>query len=202
MSLTVAGGPFGPAGTSFVNVERPRAFLLWERSPKRIRARFAGETVVDSRRAALLHETGHLPVYYFPEDDVRMDLLEPTEHVTRCPHKGEASYWSLRVGDALAENAAWGYREPLAGAPPLAGQLAFYWSKLDEWWEEDEQVFGRPRDPYHRIDVVPSSRRVRISLGGEVLAETERATAVFETSLPVRWYIPPEDVRTELPVAR
>ena len=74
---------------------------------------------MDSRHAKLLHEQGHLPIYYFPEEDVRMDLLEPTDHATHCPLKGDASYWSVRVGDRVAENAVWGYPDPIEGAPPL-----------------------------------------------------------------------------------
>ena len=201
MTLTVGAGPFSRTSASFVNVERPTAFLLFDDSPKRIRATFAGETIADSSRAKLLHETGHLPVYYFPEDDVRTDLLEPTDHSSRCPHKGDASYWTLRVGDSVAENAAWAYRDPLDGAPPLAGYVAFYWDKLDAWFEEDEQVFGHPRDPYHRIDAIPSSRRVRVAVNGETVAESTRTTALFEAGLPTRWYLPREDVRTDVLVA-
>ena len=198
MSLTLGTAPFGERPAGFLNVETRKPFLLFEDSPRRIRATFAGETVVDSRRAKLLHEHGHLPVYYFPGADVRMDVLEQTDHSTHCPRKGDASYWSLRIGDKIAENAAWSYPEPLEDAPPLAGYLAFYWGKLDEWFEEDEQVFGHPRDPYHRIDVMPTSRHIRVRVNGELVAESSRAKALFEAGLPTRWYLPPEDVRTEL----
>ena len=198
MSLTIGTGPFGDRPAGIANVDTRGPFLLFEDSPRRVRAAFAGETVVDSRRPKLLHEHRRLPVYYFPEADVRMDLLEPTEHSTHCPLKGDASYWSVRVGDNVAENAAWSYPEPIEGAPSLAGHLAFYWEKLDEWFEEDEQVFGHARDPYHRIDVVPASRLVRVTVNGEVVAESRRAKALFEAGLPTRWYLPPEDVRTEL----
>ena len=66
------------------------------------------------------------------------------------------------------------------------------------WYEEDEQVFVHPRDPYHRVDVLQSSRRVRVSVNGEGVAETEQPKVLFETSLPPRYYIPPEDVREEM----
>ncbi len=198
MTLTLGTGPFGQRPGGVLNAEADRRFLFFEDSPRRVRTTFAGETVVDSRRAKLLHEGGHLPVYYFPMADVRMDLLEATDHSTHCPYKGDASYWTLRVADRVAENAAWSYPEPLEGAPPLAGFLAFYWEKLDEWFEEDEQVFGHPRDPYHRIDSVPTSRHIRVRVNGAVLADSTRATAVFEAGLPTRWYLPSEDVRTDL----
>jgi uncharacterized protein (DUF427 family) len=96
-----------------------------------VRAIFNGETVADSRRVKLMHETGHLPVYYFPEEDIREDLLEPTDHTTHCPFKGDASYRSVRVGDRVAENAVWAYPEPEENFAPLAGYAAFYAAKMD-----------------------------------------------------------------------
>ncbi len=114
-------------------------------APYRLRAFFAGETVFDTVGAKLLYETAHLPVYYVPEEDLRHDLLEPSDTQTRCPHKGEASYRSIRVGDRLQPDAVWTYREPIAPAAFLTGLAAFYWRKLDAWFVEDEQVFGHPR---------------------------------------------------------
>jgi uncharacterized protein (DUF427 family) len=199
MALTVGTGPFGrqPAGSFNFEIPRERGIIYFEDSPRRIRARFGGETIVDSRRAKLLHEQNHLPIYYFPVEDVRMDMLEPTDHSTRCPFKGEASYWSVRAGGRLAENAAWSYPEPLDDAPPLAGYVAFYWAKMDEWLEEDEPAIVHARDPYHRVDVLDTSRHVRVSVNGEVIADTTRAKVIFETGLPPRWYVPPEDVRMD-----
>jgi len=76
--------------------------------------------------------------------------------------------------------------------------IAFYWDRIDRWLEEDEEIYVHPRDPYHRIDVLDSSRHVRISLEGELLAESTRPTALFESNLPPRWYLPREDVLAEL----
>jgi uncharacterized protein (DUF427 family) len=201
MTLTIGTGPFGDQGEKTFNFEvrAPRDHVLFfEDSPRRVRVVFGGETVADSRRVKLMHEKGHLPVYYFPEEDVRMDLLEDTDHTTHCPFKGDASYWSVRVGEEVAENAVWSYHEPIESAPPIAGYLAFYWRKMDHWYEEDEEVFVHPRDPYHRVDVLESSRHVRVSVNGEVVAETERPAILFETGLPPRYYIPPEDVREDV----
>lgn len=200
MSLTVGTAPFGrtPAGTFNARIDGPAHILYFEASPRRVRAIAGGVTVADSTRASLMHETGLLPVYYFPLEDVRTDLLEPSDHVTHCPFKGEATHWTLVADGRRIEAAAWEYRDPIEGAPPIAGHLAFYWAKLDHWLEEDEEVFGHARDPYHRIDVVPSSRRVVVRLDGEVLAESTRALALFESGLPTRWYLPPEDVRAAL----
>lgn len=196
MTLTIGTGPFGHQAGGVFNFSRdgPAHVLYFEDSPRRIRTRFAGETVADSRGAKLLHETGLLPVYYLPLDDVREDLLEPTRHTTHCPFKGDAAYWSVRVGDRVAENAVWWYPQPLDHAPPLAGYAAFRWDAMDAWYEEDEEVVVHPLDPYHRVDALRSSRRVRISAGGEVLAESDRPVTLFETGLPVRYYLPAEDV--------
>lgn len=102
------------------------------------------------------------------------------------------------MGGKTIENAVWGYQAPLAGAAPIAGYLAFYWERVDAWYEEDEQIFVHPRDPYVRIDVLQSRRAVRALLGGVVLAESRRARFLFETGTRTRYYFPPEDVRREL----
>jgi uncharacterized protein (DUF427 family)/putative intracellular protease/amidase len=94
-------------------------------------ARWGGEVVADSVDALLLRETGLPPVTYFPLDDVRMDLLHRTEHHTRCPFKGEASYWSIEVGDRRSEDIAWAYEDPLPARADLKGRLAFYADRLE-----------------------------------------------------------------------
>lgn len=201
MSLTMGTGPFGPRRGGTFNFDtsalKPHT-LYFEDCPKRVRAEFAGEMIVDSRRVKILHETGQLPLYYLPLDDARRDLLQPTEHTTHCPFKGDASYWSVQVGDRVAENAVWSYPEPREDAPPLAGYLAFYSDRMDAWYEEDERVIGHPHDPYHRVDVLQSSRQVRVTVNGEVVAESTRPKMLFETGLPPRYYLPPEDVQTDL----
>jgi uncharacterized protein (DUF427 family) len=200
MGLMTGTGPLSPkpAGSFNFDPPPPGSALYLEPTPKRIRAVVADEVVADSRHAMLLQESGHQPIYYFPPEDVRADLLEPSDKHTRCPKKGEASYYSIRVGDRVVRNAAWYYPEPLDGAPPLKDLIAFYWDRIDQWLEEDEAIFGHARDPYHRIDLRRTGRKIRISLDGELLAETARAIALFESNLPARWYLPREDVLTEL----
>ena len=199
MSMMVGAGPFGHAPMGRFNFERPRekGVLYWEPTPRRVRGILADEVVVDSHRVMLLHETGHMPVWYFPREDVRAELLEPSDRHTRCPWKGEASYWSVRVGDRVAADAVWAYPEPLPEAPPLGDYMAFDWGAMDRWLEEDEEVHIHVRDPYHRVDVLPSSRHVRISLDGELLAESARPLVLFETGLPPRWYLQLSEVRTD-----
>ncbi len=96
------------------------------------------------------------------------------------------------------ENVGWSYRDPDAAHEPMRNHLAFYWDKLDAWFEEDEQVFVHPRDPHKRVDTMPSSRHVKVVVDGEVLAETRRPTLLFETHVPTRYYIPRVDVRQDL----
>ncbi len=167
-------------------------------SPKRVRVVFNGETIADSKRLILLREEGCLPVYYFPQEDVRMESMIPSEHRTSCPHKGEASYWTVRVGEKEAENAVWSYLSPSPECSEIKGYLAFEWKKMDGWFEEEEEIFVHPRDPHKRVDAIHSSRHIRILIGNETLAETRRPCLVFETGHPVRYYIPKEDVRMDL----
>lgn len=169
-----------------------------EPSPRWVRVKLGGETIADSKQVLLLRETGHLPVYYFPAEDVRLELLTSTDHHTHCPYKGDASYWTVRTGDKVAENAVWSYPEPLPQRADIKGYLAFYWHKMDAWYEEEEEVFVHPRDPYKRVDTMPSSRHVKVVLGGQVVAESNRAHLLFETGLPTRYYLPQEDVRMDL----
>ncbi len=201
MALTLGDAPFGPRRNGIFNFDtgvlKPHT-LYFEDCPRRVRTVFNGETIADSRHMKQLHETGHLPVYYFPEGDVHMRWLEKSTHTSHCPFKGDAAYWSIQVGERRADNAVWTYPEPLPDSPSLAGYLAFYWDKMDAWYEEDERVSVHPRDPYHRVDVLDSTRHVRVAINGETVAETRRPRLLFETSLPTRYYIPREDVRTQL----
>ncbi|MBV9796132.1 MAG: DUF427 domain-containing protein [Actinobacteria bacterium] len=169
-----------------------------EPNQRRVRVFFGGEPIADSSRTIYLFETGHLPVYYFPREDVRFDLLESTSHTTHCPYKGDASYYSIAAGGRQADNAVWAYREPIGSVAELAGYVAFYWNQADAWYEEDDEVFKHPRDPYHRVDVLNSSRHVEVRVGGVLVADTRRPRLLFETSLPVRYYVPKLDVNLSL----
>jgi uncharacterized protein (DUF427 family) len=196
MGWMTGSGPLGKAPAGQFNFEPPppgRTIYL-EPTPKRLRVEVGGEVIADSRRAFLLHESGLQPTYYFPPEDVRSDVLEATDRHTHCPKKGDASYYTIRAGGETVENGAWYYPEPLSDAPFLRGLIAFYFDRMGRWLEEAEEIGVHPRDPYHRIDVVGSDRRIRVSLEGQLLAETDRALALFESNLPVRWYIPREDV--------
>ena len=178
--------------------KHPGHKVEFEVSPKRIRATFDGRTIVDSTRALVVRESRHVPVYYFPRDDVAMEALTPTDHSTYCPFKGHASYLTVASGDRRAENAVWSYEDPYVEVAGLKDYVAFYWDRMDAWFEEDEEVFVHARDPHVRVDILDSSRPVRVVLDGETVAETSRARFLFETGLPTRYYIPKDDVRADL----
>ncbi|MDT0277944.1 DUF427 domain-containing protein [Blastococcus goldschmidtiae] len=199
MSLTLGTGPLARPSTGQLNAD------LWSVAPphalylhpvgERIRGVLGGRTVVDTTGAVLLHETGLLPRWYLPETDVAPGLLQPSDTRTTCPFKGEARYWHLDVDGSRVDDAAWSYPDPVAGCPPLAGLVSFYLERLDTWYIEEEEMLGHPRDPFHRVDARRSSRHVVVRVGGQVVAETRSPVGIFETGLPVRWYVPEADVR-------
>ena len=158
---------------------------ILEPSPRRIRVRLGGRVVADSARALLLieHSEKRMPTYYLPLDDVRPGALTDERD----------GRWSVVAGDRRAEDAAWGDDD----FPELEGHVTFSWDTL-EWWEEDEQVFVHARSPHHRVDVLPSSRRVEVYVEGDKVADSVRPWLLFETHLPTRYYLPFADVRTEL----
>ncbi len=178
--------------------ERPVATgdIVLVTTARRVRVILGGTTIADSRAVMLMLEKKRLAIYYFPVKDVRLDLLVPTSYTSPHEGKGLASFYSVKVGDRVAEKAAWRYLQP--ERPDLKDYVAFYWDKMDAWFEEDDEVFVHPRDPYHRVDVLNSSRHVKVIVGGEVVAETTRPRLLFETGLPTRYYIPKLDVRLDL----
>ncbi|WDQ30674.1 DUF427 domain-containing protein [Paenibacillus marchantiae] len=174
--------------------QEDKLMLKADLNPRRVHITFAGETIADSTRVITLHERGKLPVYYFPQVDVSQQFLVKTELQTHCPIKGDASYWTIQVGERISENVVWGYENPLKDIESIKGFVAFYWNKVDAWYEEEEQIFVHPRDPYKRVDAIQSSRHVQIVLDGIKLADSRRPMIVFETGVPVRYYLPIEDV--------
>ncbi len=146
----------------------------------------------------LLRETNHLPLYYFPKRDVRLDCLQPSNHTVHSDLKGEGIFWHLQVGDKTANNAAFTFRNPPGNGPKLEDHIAFEWKKMDAWFEEDEEVLVYARDPYKRVDVLPSSRRIKVVVDGITVADTKRPWLLFETGLPIRYYISSHDARMDL----
>lgn len=119
--------------------QNPEYIIDFETVPARVRPILNGETIADSKRAKVMWELGHAPVYYFPRDDVRMTFTR-THHRTHCPYKGDATYWSLRAGDRCAENAVWSYEGPYAEMVAIKGYLGFHWDRLDAWTRTKDKI--------------------------------------------------------------
>lgn len=169
----------------------------WVQSPKWVRAFLGGEAIADSKRAHLLREGGP-PVYYFPIEDVRMDLLKSTDRKTVSANNGEAAWWNIEVKGKTVENAAWSFSTPPLEVSFIKGHMALEWKKMDAWFEEREEVFGHARDPFKRIDVLDSSRHVKVVIEGQTVAESDEPAILFEPNHPVRYYLPKVDVRMDL----
>lgn len=199
MSLTKGTGPFGerPAGAFNFDPHPPEHVLYLESSPRRVRVLLSGEPVADSDDVRLLHPPGRTPTYLFPREHVRTELLDGGERRQSDPGMGPRTYWTLAAGEHRAQDAAYSWEQPPESAAAIAGMIAFDWDSVSVF-EEEEEVFVHPRDPYSRIDVLRSSRRVRVTVGDALVADSRRPQMLLESGLPVRWYLPRDDVRTEL----
>lgn len=167
-----------------------------ETSPKRVRAYLGGLVVADSRRPLLVWEVPYYPAYYFPLEDVRGELLVETGTVTHSPSRGDARHFTIKAGAEECIDAAWRYAD--SPIEELRNVVRLDWDAMDRWFEEDEEVYVHPRDPYTRVDILATSRHIRVELDGVVLAESTHARVLFETGLPPRWYLPKIDVRMDL----
>lgn len=156
-------------------------------SERWVRAQLGEEFVVNTKRPILIWEHDKYPTYFFPREDVRMDLLEEAGGTS------SRAFWDVKVNGENVKRAAYAY----IGQPELVGYLTLKWHEMDHWFEEEEEVFVHPRDPFKRVDVMPSSRHVRVEIDGVTVADTKRPSLLFETSLPTRYYIPEEDVNME-----
>ncbi len=154
--------------------------------PRRIRASLNGSMVLDTTRALYVWETVNYPQYYIPFADVDPAALVDEEHPEKLS-RGPARRYGLRVGETGRKGVAHAYGD--AALEGLAGTVRFDWDALDAWYEEDEEVFVHPRNPYVRVDALRSTRTVRVELEGILLAESACPVMVFETGLPTRYYL-------------
>lgn len=169
-----------------------RGRIRVEDGQKRIRAQIGGVTVADSADVQMVWEIPHYPTYYFPQASVRMDLLSDSGETKRSPARGTANLFDISIGNRTVAQAAGIWNE--AKIEEVEGYVSFDWKSMDAWFEEDEEVYVHARDPYTRIDVLQSSRPIRVEVDGVVVAESDRARFLFETGLPVRYYLPKTDV--------
>lgn len=196
MSLTLGSGPLARTtpGRFDAQTRMSRHPVFVEPYPRRVRGWYGGELAVDTRDALMLHEAGAMPQWWLPRADLR--LVAPTEDLRDDP-KGRLRRWRLQLGDRRVDDAGYDVAEPADGLPDLDGYVALSFDALDRWLEEEDEVIGHPRDPYHRVDTRLSSEHVVVRVGGQVVAQSRRPVKVFETGLPARWYVPLDDVSAQ-----
>lgn len=161
-----------------------------------MRAVFAGQVVADTVHPLLVWEVPYYPTYYFPRDDVQPQFFAASGRTSHSPSRGDAQLSTIRAGAREAVDAAQEFVE--SPIEELRGYVRLDWDAMDSWFEEDEEVFTHPRDPRVRVDILASSRHVRIEIDGVTVADSVRPRLLFETDLPTRYYLPKTDVRLDL----
>jgi uncharacterized protein (DUF427 family) len=172
-----------------------RGAVRVELGAKRVRAYLAGRLVADTTAPVLVWEAPYYPAYYLPLADLAAELV-PTGKTEHSPSRGEAEVFDVRVDGATAQAAA--RRYPGSPLESLRDLVRLEWGAMDEWLEEDEPVYTHPRDPYTRVDILASSRHVRVELDGVTVADCAQPRILFETALPPRYYLPLSDVKMDL----
>jgi uncharacterized protein (DUF427 family) len=169
--------------------------LRVEHGRKRVRAYLGGELAADTTSPLLVWEVPYYPAYYIPTGDIRADLV-PTGTTDHSPSRGDAEIFDLRTLARTAPSAARRYSS--SPIQELRQAVRLDWDAMDEWLEEDEPVYTHPRDPYTRVDILASSRHVRVEIGGVTVADSAQPRILFETGLPPRYYLPLADIRLDL----
>ena len=170
-----------------------------ERGHKRVRPILAGQVVADTIQPILVWEVPYFPTYYVPATDVRATLV-PAGAGERSPSRGQAELFDVKVTTATATATATAAARQYRDSPIelLRDAIRLDWNAMDEWLEEDEPIYTHPRDPYHRVDILASSRRVEVEVDGVVVADSDQPRILFETGLPPRYYLPLSQVRLDL----
>jgi uncharacterized protein (DUF427 family) len=162
---------------------------------KRVRAYLGTELVADTAAPLLVWESASYPTYYVPAADVRAELL-PAGRAEHRPRLGDGEIFDVKAGGEVAAGAARRYSG--SDVAELRDAVRLDWPAMTRWLEEDEPVYVHPRDPYKRVDILASSRLVRVELDGITVAESGQPRMLFETGLPVRYYLPLPHLRMEL----
>lgn len=200
MGLSWQQGPLGrdPNGRFVTRGPMPERLLFAEPLRRRMSVELGRSVVARSDDVVLLFEPGRYPVAYFPLGDVAEGALRATDHRTTHADLGDTTWFDVAGGDGrVATRGAW-----LHGAPPPHGTafrdcVAFGWRAMDAFYEEDERILGHAADPYHRIDIRRSSRRLVVRTGDRVVADTMGPLVLYESGFAPRWYVPRADVVAE-----
>lgn len=167
--------------------------VLIEPTSRRIRLKLGDRFIADSTRAIVIYENGARPTYYLPKTDFVSGALSAASKGEPAPLYGTKTFWSLQSEGTSLPDKAWSYDGAKLGTPELAEYLTVDWRSV-RWFEEDQEIFGHPRNAYHRIDTLPSSRLVEVIVDGKPVAHTRRAIFLFETGMIARYYFPVEDL--------
>ena len=196
MGLSWQQGPLGSASIGrFLTAEPlPSRMLFAEPLRRRLRVRFADEWIADSEDVIQLHEPGRYPVAFFPIPDIRPDVLVSENRTTHHRDLGDTNWFTVTIGGGSATHSAWEFTTLPEHASELRGRVAFAWRAMDAFYEEDERILGHAADPYHRIDIRQTSRRLVVRDGTTLIADTSRPVVLYESGFAPRWYVPREDV--------
>lgn len=198
MGLAWQQGPLatGSVGLFLTEQPLPARLLFAEPLRRRMKVRFADSWIADSEDVILLHEPGRYPVAYFPSADVEAGILVAEDRVTQHGDLGATQWFAVKVAERSADHAAWQHTELASHAAVLEGRVAFAWRAMDAFFEEEERIVGHAADAYHRIDIRSTARHLVVRDGDQVIADTRRPLALYESGFAPRWYVPREDVDT------
>src|SRR5215475_1906826 len=196
MGLSWQQGPLsaGPIGRFLVPEPLPKRLLYVEPLRRRMRVHFGGTWIADSENVLLLFEPGRYPVAYFPKIDISPDALKTTDHTTLHPDLGLTSWYVVRAGEQNAARGAWQHIDLPDYASELQARVAFAWTAMDAFYEEDERILGHAADSYHRIDIRKTSRSLVVRHRDRIIADTKRPLVLYESGFAPRWYVARGDI--------
>ena len=196
MGLSWQQGPLssGAIGRFLVPDPLPKRLLYAEPLRRRMRVRFGGRWIADSKDVLLLFEPGRYPVAYFPEAHISPETLQRTEYTTQHQDLGVTSWYTVRAGERSAPRGAWQHMELPTYASDLQARVAIAWPAMEAFYEEDERILGHAADSYHRIDIRQTSRSLVVRQHDRIVADTKRPVVLYESGFAPRWYVMRADV--------
>jgi len=172
---------------------------IWKYEPsfRWVKAEKNDVILADSKETYLLMERLGEEDYYFPKDHVKMEYFKKSDYIETSGYRGTKIFWDLDLKGQNIEKAAFSY-EKKEGRPDLSDYIALSWNSMDHWYEEEEEVFLHPRNPYHRVDTIKSSRHIEVFVDDTKIADSHNPYILFETHIKPRYYIPDSDVKMDL----
>jgi len=172
-----------------------RNTLSIEQHPKQVQIVFEGQVIADTHQSLLLIES-YAPDIYIPFEDIDMSCMEKTQTKIPCSTKGDAEYWTIQVNDAVATDAMWAYASPHASCSAIAGHAAFKFDQVDTF-VNGQLVRGHVRDPNKTIKTEHCTSHLQMEIVGEIVVDSRSWFKLYETGLPVRYYVPSADIKSD-----